>query len=180
MMSSTSKNLTKIPIVTGYDDPSPCHSSNDRCTSCGDVDTFGGTMSCPSCSQPFCPKCFLPTQHEPCCRSACLAPILLSTVVLLRRWQHSSCVMQCCTTTHTSTSAQRTTSSPTALPKSPLHNSGSKCTISCSTFELQLVYLTLKDRGCNPLYYSITTAASQLHQPGDISVRWLYTLLVKQ
>ena len=87
MMSSTSKNLTKIPIVTGYDDPSPCHSSNDRCTSCGDVDTFGGTMSCPSCSQPFCPKCFLPTQHEPCCRSACLAPILLSTVVLLRRWQ---------------------------------------------------------------------------------------------
>ena len=82
MMSSTSKNLTKIPIVTGYDDPSPCHSSNDRCTSCGDVDTFGGTMSCPSCSQPFCPKCFLPTQHEPCCRSACLAPILLSTVVL--------------------------------------------------------------------------------------------------
>jgi hypothetical protein len=93
---------------------------------------------------------------------------------------NSSCVMQCCTTTHTSTSAQRTTSSPTALPKSPLHNSGSKCTISCSTFELQLIYLTLKDRGCNPLYYSITTAASQLHQPGDISVHWIYTLLVKQ
>ena len=75
---------------------------------------------------------------------------------------------------------QRTTSSPTALPKSLLHHSGSQCTISCSTFELQFIYLTIKDRGCKPLYNSITTAVSQLHQPGDISVRWLYTLLVKQ
>ena len=65
-MSSTSMNLTKIPVVPGYDDPSPCPSPSDRCTSCGDVDAFGGTMSCPSCSKSFCPSCFPPTQHEPC------------------------------------------------------------------------------------------------------------------
>jgi hypothetical protein len=76
-MSSTSMNLTKIPVVPGYDDPSPCPSPSDRCTSCGGVDAFGGTMSCPSCSKSFCPSCFPPTQHEPCRRSACPAPILL-------------------------------------------------------------------------------------------------------
>jgi hypothetical protein len=81
-MSSTSKNLTKIPVVPGYDDPSPCPSPSDRCTSCGDVDAFGGTMPCPSCSKSFCPSCFPPTQHEPCRRSACPAPILLEVVVL--------------------------------------------------------------------------------------------------
>ena len=81
-MSSTSMNLTKIPVVPGYDDPSPCPSPSDRCTSCGGVDAFGGTMSCPSCSKSFCPSCFPPTQHEPCRRSACPAPILLEVVVL--------------------------------------------------------------------------------------------------
>ena len=81
-MSSTSMNLTKIPVVPGYDDPSPCPSPSDRCTSCGDVDAFGETMSCPSCSKSFCPSCFPPTQHEPCRRSACPAPILLEVVVL--------------------------------------------------------------------------------------------------
>ena len=81
-MSSTSMNLTKIPVVPGYDDPSPCPSPSDRCTSCGDVDAFGETMSCPSCSKSFCPSCFPPTQHEPCRRSACPAPILLEVMVL--------------------------------------------------------------------------------------------------
>jgi hypothetical protein len=97
----------------------------------------------------------------------------------VRRWLQFI-AMQCCTTSPMFTSAQRTTSSPTALPKSLLHHSGSQCTISCSTFELQFIYLTFKDRGCKPLYNSTTTVVSQLHQPGDISVRWLYTLLVKQ
>ena len=28
---------------------------------------YGGTISCPQCSQSLCPDCFPPTQHQPCC-----------------------------------------------------------------------------------------------------------------
>ena len=31
---------------------------------------YGGTVSCPKCSQNLCPDCFPPTQHQPCCSSS--------------------------------------------------------------------------------------------------------------
>ena len=31
---------------------------------------YGGTVSCPQCSQSMCPDCFPPTQHQPCCSSS--------------------------------------------------------------------------------------------------------------
>ena len=41
------------------------------CTICGGVDPmYGGTSSCPQCSQSLCPNCFPPTQHQPCCSSS--------------------------------------------------------------------------------------------------------------
>ena len=41
------------------------------CVICGGVDPmYGGTVSCPQCSQSLCPECFPPTQHQPCCSSS--------------------------------------------------------------------------------------------------------------
>ena len=62
----------------------------------------------------------------------------------------------------------------------PLSSNFICLTIITLSSELRFIYLTIKDRGCKPLYNSTTTVVSQLHQPGDISVSLLYTLLVKQ
>ena len=55
--------LSAEPLEPSNDPP-----SDTRCVICGGVDPmYGGTISCPQCSQSLCPDCFPPTQHQPCC-----------------------------------------------------------------------------------------------------------------
>jgi len=80
MMSSTSKNLTKIPVTT-IQVPVLRRTTDARPAETWTHVWWNYVLPF-LFAKPFCPKRFPPTRHEPCCRSACLAPILLSTVVL--------------------------------------------------------------------------------------------------